>query len=267
MPSGFRIPRRRLVATGLIASLTLAGCAGAPADAGSASNSVTASLAAVKRDLAADSPPLDRCASIAEDAPSLMVDGRRLRYRRHEIALRAGKLVRVQVVAQDPEKFDPLMECRAADAAPNEVVRCEDVPDLGNGVRLDLLPERDGIWYVHVGDEQNRTGDYRLQIVPVKERRIFSASGTVSRALTGTEKPVTLFCQTQAGRRLRVRIAAKDFPPYALVGEPGVATPRRVPESGELVFTSARTGQIVIQVSSLSLASGRFDAEVTELWE
>ena len=209
---------------------------------------------------------LDEKAELKADAPVLVVDRKPIRYHRHDVALKANRLTRVRVTAANPEAFDPLMECRPADGAPNEVVRCEDFSELGNGVQLDLLPERDGVWYLYVGDEQSRPGAYRIEVFPVRERRIFSASGEVSRALTGTEKPVTMFCQVQEGRRYRVRVSAKDFPPYALVGAPGAAAVR-APESGEVIFTAGRSGQAVLQVSSLSLASGAFSAEVAELWD
>lgn len=233
------------------AAFALAGCAG---------EAVSGKVAGF-----VGSSTLDTTGEVRADAPVLTVRGQALRYALHEVSLPAGRLTRVRVTAVDPRSFDPLMECRAKDAAPNEVVRCEDFSELGNGVQLDLLPSRPGPWLIYVGDEQGRPGAYRIEVFPVAERRIYTATGRVSEALTGTEKPVTLFCQVQSGRRYRATVSAAGFPPYFLVGAPGAA-PIRAPQSGEVTFTAARSGQVVLQVSSLSLASGDFSVDVVELW-
>lgn len=240
---------------GLPLAALLSGCVAGDTTAQSGSKS--AAVAA---------PTLNLVGELQADAPVLRVRGHALRYALHVVNLPAHRLTRVRVTAVDPQQFDPLIECRAQDGAPDEVVRCEDFSALGNGVQLDLLPERAGPWLIYVGDEQGRTGQYKLEVAPVAERSIYRAQGRTVEALTGTEKPATLFCQLQAGRRYRATITAKDFPPHFLIGVAGGPTVR-VPESGELSFLAPQSGQAVLQVSSLSLASGPFTIEVVELWD
>jgi hypothetical protein len=200
---------------------------------------------------------------IKADAPVLMVRGVATRYARHEVPLTANRLMRVHLKSPQKE-FDPIIECRPVDGAPNEVVRCDNVRGLGDDAQLDLLPARAGAWLIYVGDAKGRPGPYQLDIEPVAERRILQASGTVEEALTGTEHPATVICPVQAGRRYRAKVSAHGFPPYFLVAGPGAAPARAADD--EVIFPAARSGQAVLQVSSLSLASGGFEVEVVELW-
>lgn len=206
---------------------------------------------------------LDVKGALAEDQPTVQVRGTAIRFAEYLLQLKAGQPVRVTLTSDDP-RFDPILECRPADGRPNETVRCNNAEGLGWGARLDLTPARDGDWIVYVGDADGRAGPFHLQAERIAERPVFDGHGTVSEAKTGTEPPVSFFCPVVAGRRYRVTVAAKGFPAHLALAAPGV--PAQTSNANRLEFTAARSGQAVLQVSSLSLASGPFDLCVTELW-
>ncbi|MCY3002265.1 MAG: hypothetical protein NTV21_10725 [Planctomycetota bacterium] len=200
---------------------------------------------------------------IVESAPTLQVQGVPIRYAVHEIELDARQPVRVSLTS-DSEEFDPILECRPADGRPDETLRGNDSQALGNGAQLDLLPLRSGPWIVYVGDAHGRPGPYRLQIERIAERTVFTASAEVAPALTGTEPPVSLFTQVFAGRRYRVEVVPTGFPAHLALAAPCVEALQS--NALALEFEARRTGQVVMQVSSLSLANGPFTLRVTELW-
>lgn len=200
---------------------------------------------------------------IVENAPTLQVQGVPIRYALHEIELDARQPVRVSLTS-DSAEFDPILECRPADGRPDETLRGNDSQALGNGAQLDLLPLRSGPWLVYVGDAEGRPGPYRLQIERIAERTVFTASAEVAPALTGTEPPVSLFTQVFAGRRYRVEVVPTGFPAHLALAAPGVEALQS--NALALEFEARRTGQVVMQVSSLSLANGPFTLRVTELW-
>lgn len=200
---------------------------------------------------------------IADDAPTLQVQGNAIRYVVHEVRLEARQPVRVSLTS-DSGEFDPILECRPVDGRPDETLRGNDSQALGNGAQLDLLSLRAGTWLVYVGDAFGRPGPYRLAIERIVERTVFTAEAAVSPALTGTEAPVSLFTQVFAGRRYRVEVVPTGFPAHLALAAPGVASLET--NDLELEFEARRTGQVVMQVSSLSLANGSFTLRVTELW-
>ena len=206
---------------------------------------------------------VDTRGEIPEGAPTLQVRDVPIRYVLHEITLEARQPVRVSLTS-DSAEFDPILECRPADGRPDETLRGNDSQALGNGAQLDLLPLRSGPWLVYVGDANGRPGPYRLQVERIEQRTVFTASAEVAPALTGTEPPVSLFTQVFAGRRYRVEVDPTGFPAHLALAAPGVAAL----ESNALAleFEARRTGQVVMQVSSLSLANGPFTLRVTELW-
>lgn len=197
------------------------------------------------------------------NAPILQVRGNPIRYVVHEIRLAARQPVRVSLTSESSE-FDPILECRPADGRPDETLRGNDSQALGDGAQLDLLPLRDGPWLVYVGDALGRPGPYRLQVERIEQRTVFTASAEVAPALTGTEPPVSLFTQVFAGRRYRVEVDPTGFPAHLALAAPGVAALES--NALSLEFEARRTGQVVMQVSSLSLANGPFTLRVTELW-
>ena len=206
---------------------------------------------------------VDLRGEIPENAPTLQVREVPIRYVLHEVELEARQPVRVSLTS-DSDEFDPILECRPAHGRPDETLRANDSQALGDGALLELLPLRSGRWLVYVGDAQGRPGPYRLSVEPIVERTVFSATGEVASALTGTEPPVSLFAQVFAGRRYRVDVLPTGFPAHLALAAPGVA---ELATNGlSLEFEARRTGQVVMQVSSLSLASGSFALRVTELW-
>lgn len=210
-------------------------------------------------------PPrrIELVGELAESAPTLHVQGNPIRYAVHELTLEAQRPVRVSLTSESAE-FDPILECRPVDGRPDETLRGNDSLALGNGAQLDLLPVRGGLWLVYVGDAQGRPGPYRLHVERIVERTVFTAEAAVSPALTGTETPVSLFTQVFAGRRYRVDVTPEGFPAHLALAAPGVAALET--NTLALEFEARRTGQVVMQVSSLSLANGPFTLRVTELW-
>lgn len=236
---------RKLAATVLLAG-ALAACG--------------ASRAARERSL---EPSLVVSGSLAEDAPVMQVHGASIRYAQHAIELRAQAPVRVSVTSPSDE-FDPILECRPVDGRPDETLRSNDSEELGDGAQLDIVPVRDGTWLVYVGDAFGRPGPFELCVDPIHERAVLVAHGETEPALTGTEPPVSLFCQVVEGRRYRVRLEPSGFPAHLALAAPGV--PGLETNERALEFRARRTGQAVMQVSSLSLASGAFELRVVELW-
>lgn len=201
--------------------------------------------------------------AIAAGAPVLRVQGAEIPYAEHRIELVLDQPVAVTLTSADGE-FDPILECRPVDGRPDETLRNDDARGLGNGAQLQLLPIRTGTWILCVGDARGRHGPYRLEVVPILERQVLRALGTVPAAATGAEAPATFFCPIVAGRTYRVGVEATGFPPHLAIAAPGLEQA----ESNEarIEFTAARTGQAVVQVASLSLANGPFTLVVTELW-
>lgn len=210
-------------------------------------------------------PLLDAAGKIAADAPTVMVGGSAIRTAEHRVALRAGCLVSVELSSEaEWSEFDPLLEVRPLDGRPTETRRSNSAADSGRSARLELLPERDGEWSLLVGDARGRAGSYRLRVRRIFEREVFVAHGEVQPSVSGLEAPVSLFCPVREGRRYRVDVAANGFPPHLVAAAPGVATTEC--NDASLEFVAARSGHAVVQVASLSLASGPFEVRVLELW-
>lgn len=208
-------------------------------------------------------PLLVASGTIAEGAPVLRVQGTDLPHAEHRVSLQHQQPVRVTATSAD-EDFDPILECRPVDGVPDETLRNDDARGLGNGAQVELLPTRDGPWILSVGDARGRRGTYRLEVVPILEREVLRALGTAPASVTGTEAPATFFCPIVAGRRYRIAVAAEGFPPHLALAAPG--SEQAASNECSIEFTAARSGQAVVRVASLSLASGSFALTVTELW-
>ena len=208
-------------------------------------------------------PLLVVAGAVAAGAPVLRVQGEDVPYVEHRIQLEREQPVAVTLTSAD-EDFDPILECRPVDGRPDETLRNDDARGLGAGARVELLPGRSGTWILCVGDVRGRLGSYRLEVVPILEREVLRALGTASAAATGAEVPATFFCPIVAGRTYRVVVEASGFPSHLAIAAPGLE--QIVSNEPRIEFTAARTGQAVVQVASLSLASGPFTLVVTELW-
>ncbi|MFM1874100.1 MAG: hypothetical protein RL398_3522 [Planctomycetota bacterium] len=220
-------------------------------------------VAAPKTSSVSPGTSLDVVGKVAEGAPKLHVRSEQIPYAEHKIALAAGRPVRLTVLGLD-EDFDPILECRPIDGAPNETLRNDDKRGLGQGAQVEVLPLRDGEWLVHVGDAHARYGGYRLTVEPIVSREVFTGHGEVASAKTGTEPPVTMFCSILAGRSYRIAVDATGFAPHLAFAGPGAA--QAATNDGQATFVAPVSGQLVVQVSSLGLASGEFTLTVTEVW-
>lgn len=210
-------------------------------------------------------PLLNVSGRIADDAPRLSIGGTPIRIAEHRLALRAGAPVSVELSSDmDVLEFDPFLEARPLDGRPEETRQSDGASDFGLFPQLELVPERDGEWVLLVGDEEGRAGSYRLLVRRIFEREVFVAQGTVEPALTGFELPASLFCPLREGRRYRIDVTARGFPPHLVVAGPGM--PVIESNDGSIEFVAARSGHAVVQVASLSVASGPFEARVLELW-
>lgn len=210
-------------------------------------------------------PLLEVAARIAEDAPTLTIGEAPIRVAEHRVALRAGRPVSVELTSDmDSSEFDPLLEARPLDGRPGETRRNNDAVGLGLSARLELVPERDGEWLLLVGEAQGRTGTYQLLVRRIFEREVFVAQGEVSASISGLELPASLFCPVREGRRYRVEVTARGFPPHLVAAAPGVTSIES--NDGSIEFVAARSGHAVVQVASLSFASGPFEVRVVELW-
>ncbi len=237
-----------LARVALIAPLLVAGC-------GSTAHSRAASR----------EPLLDVVARIADDAPTVTAGSLSIRTSEHRVALRAGCPVSVELSSDmDAGEFDPMLEARPCDGRPEETRQSDMLSDGELLPRLELMPERDGEWVLLVGDEQGRAGSYRLVVRRIFEREVLVGQGDVEPTLTGFELPASLFCPLREGRRYRVDVTARGFPPHLVIAGPGM--PVIESNDGSIEFVAARSGHAVVQVASLSFASGAFELRVVELW-
>lgn len=210
-------------------------------------------------------PLLEVSARIADDAPTVSIGGDRIRTAEHRVVLRAGRPVSVELTSDmGASEFDPLLEARPLDGTPGETLLSSDAAGLGLFSRLELMPERDGEWVLLVGDEQGRAGSYRLLVRRIFEREVFVAQGEVETAIGAVEQPASLFCPVREGRRYRVDVVARGFPAHLVAAAPGVTSIES--NDGSIEFVAARSGHAVVQVASLSIASGAFELRVVELW-
>lgn len=201
--------------------------------------------------------------AVAAGAPVLRVQGEDVPHFEHRVELAESQPVSVRLTSPAAE-FDPILECRPVDGRPDETLRNDDARGLGTGAQVELLPQRSGTWILCVGDARGRLGPYRLEVVPILEREVLRAVGAAPAAVTGSETPATFFCPLVATRRYRVVVAAEGFPPHLALAAPGMEQVASNERSIE--FVAARSGQAVVQVASLSLASGAFVLTVIELW-
>lgn len=201
--------------------------------------------------------------AVAAGAPVLHVQGEHVPHVEHRVELAEAQPVAVTLTSAAAE-FDPILECRPLDGRPDETLRNDDARGLGTGARVELLPQRPGTWILCVGDARGRLGPYRLEVVPILEREVLRAVGTAPAAVTGTETPATFFCPLVTGRRYRIVVATEGFPPHLTLAAPGME--QAASNQRSIEFTAARSGQAIVQVASLSLASGPFMLVVTELW-
>lgn len=232
----------------LAASLFVAGC------------SSTAPARVVSRE-----PLLDVVAHIAEDAPTITAGGVSIRTSEHRVALHAGCPVSVELTSDmEAAELDLILEARPCDGRPDETRLSDMLSDGELLSRFELVPERDGEWILLVGDEQGRAGSYRIVVRRIFEREVLVAQDDVEPTLTGFELPANVFCPLREGRRYRVDVTARGFPPHLVIAGPGMP----VIESNDrsIEFVAARSGHAVVQVASLSFASGPFELRVVELW-
>lgn len=206
---------------------------------------------------------LDEIGTVHANGPYLMRHERRTPYTEHRLMLREAQPVRVTVISRDQE-FDPILECRPVDGAPGETLQNQNARGQGTVAQLDLLPARDGVWLLCVGDANGRAGDYRIDVTRLLQRSVFHAKDQSRPAFDAAESRPAFFCAIVEGRRYRVAVEASDFPPYVSLEAPGMA--ETTSNTGVAEFVALRTGQAIIRVASLSEACGPFDLRVAEIW-